>query len=179
MGKEEKEVSWVFHGGNIKIWEGMDITIVSRIMARGGEWSQCRENLASDAESGTKIINIFCCSWFGNKMNLEPQKISSIEDSSFWCKFKAQTHVSKSICYSGIMLSVSAKKVLNIGTRLVMERCQLGVTCDSSGHKIPNYDQALSRQTGELFSSDASPDCRVELAPDGCKWSSHFFTKWN
>ena len=67
------------------------------------------------------------------------------------------------------MLSVSAKKVLNIGTRLVMERCQLGVTCDSSGHKIPNYDQALSRQTGELFSSDASPDCRVELAPDGCK----------
>jgi hypothetical protein len=27
----------------------------------------------------------------------------------------------------------------------------------------------MRRQTGEVFSSDSSPDCRVELAPGGCQ----------
>ena len=61
------------------------------------------------------------------------------------------------------------KKFFDNGPRLVMEHCQLGVTCDNSGHKVPNNDKALKRQTGEQFRSDASADCRVRLAPNGCK----------
>ena len=59
--------------------------------------------------------------------------------------------------------------------RLVQERCQLGETCDAAGNKLRNFsgnnltDQLLRRQTGEEFRSDSNPDCRVELAPDGCQ----------
>jgi len=49
---------------------------------------------------------------------------------------------------------------------LVDEPCELDVTCDASGNKI---NQFLRRQTGESFRSDARPNCRVILNPNGCQ----------
>ena len=55
---------------------------------------------------------------------------------------------------------------------LVNARCQLGVTCDENGNKLGpefrRHDPYLRRQTGEEFSSDAPPDCRTQLTPNGC-----------
>jgi hypothetical protein len=53
---------------------------------------------------------------------------------------------------------------------LVNARCELGLTCDANGNKIGSRssDSLLRRQTGEEFASDAPPDCRTQLLPDGC-----------
>ena len=86
--------------------------------------------------------------------------------------------------YGSYVVTVPRKFGFRCKIRLVEERCQLGMTCDQFGNKIspasnPGFgnqnvgpyqpvDNFLRRQTGEQFSSDARPDCRVTLAPDGC-----------
>ncbi len=60
---------------------------------------------------------------------------------------------------------------------IIWQPCAIGVTCDGQGNKIyPRRSERAvqkttslwSRQTGEEFASDAPPDCRVEINPDGC-----------
>jgi hypothetical protein len=86
--------------------------------------------------------------------------------------------------YGSNVQTVERKFGFRCKIRLVEERCQLGVTCDDFGNKIrpgsnaqfgnqntgsyQPVDNFLRRQTGEQFSSDARPDCRVTLASDGC-----------
>lgn len=51
---------------------------------------------------------------------------------------------------------------------LVDDPCELDVTCDAFGNKI---DQFLRRQNGEIYRSDAPPECRTLQNPNGCqKW---------